>query len=175
MTDASQEQPGPGAVPLSVRIIANLEIFARTPLVLLGAFSAARHHSPAILLGLVIPFRVAALFFVPFNVGSFILAVGTLWKKPWGLDGLVAYSVFVLVNAPLVLLSGARLRYDAIQAQRFVVDSQISVETAMKIQQIISTSVYAVGFTISAVCLYFLLTRRGAFRVACATHAQVPR
>jgi hypothetical protein len=72
-----------------------------------------------------------------------------------------------LVNAPIVLLSRARLTYEAIQTQRLVMDSQISVETAMKIQRVISTSVYALAFTISAICVYFLVTRRRAFGLAC--------
>lgn len=171
MASASREQAGPGVIPRSVRIIANLEIFAKTPIVLLGAFFAARHHSPTILLGFLIPVGVSLPLLVLLTSGSLTLAVGTLRKKPWGLDGLVVYSVLGLVNAPVVLLSRARLTLEAIQAQRLVMESQISVETAAKIQEIISTSVYAVGFTISAIVLYFLLTRRRAFRAACATRS----
>lgn len=171
MTHGLQEQPGTGVIPRSVRIIANLEIFAKTPIVLLGAFVAARHHSPTILLGFLIPAGVSLPLLVLLTSGSFILAVGTLRKKPWGLDGLVLFSVFGLVNAPVVLLSRARLALEAIGAQRLVMESQISVEAAMKIQRIISTSVYAVVFTFYAIVLYFFLTRRRSFRAACATRA----
>ena len=172
MTDASQEQPV-RVIPLSVRIIANLEIFAKTPIVLLGAVSAARHHSPGILLGFLIPARVAQPLFMLLTAGSVTFAVGTLRKKPWGLDGLVAYCVLGLVNAPVVLLSRSRLAYEAIMAQRLVMGSRVSAEAAMKIQQIISTSVYAAAFTASAIFLYFLLTRRRAFRAACATRVGI--
>lgn len=174
MKSALQEQPV-RVVPLSLRIIANLEIFAKTPVVLLGAVSAALHHSPAILLGFLLPGRVAQPLLVLLTAGSFSCAIGMLRKKLWGLDGLVAYSVLGLVNASAVLLSRSRLTYEAIMAQRLVMDSRMSVEAAMKTQQIISTSVYAVTFTVSAIYLYFLLTHRRAFRDACASRAEVPR
>jgi hypothetical protein len=126
-------------------------------------------------LGLLVPSQLALPLLVLLTAGSFILAVATLLEKPWGLDGLVVYSVLGIVNAPAVLLSRSRLTYEAIRAQRLVVDFRLPVDTAMKIERVISTSVYGVVFTISAIYLYFLLTRRRAFRVACATRVEVAR
>lgn len=174
MTTALQEQTA-SVPPLSVRIIAKLDIFVKTPIVLLGASSAAWHHSPGLLLGFLIPSRFAQPLFVLLAAGSFILAIGILRKKAWGLDGLVAYCLLGLVNAPVVLLSRARLTYEGVQAQRLIVDSRISMQTAMKLQQIISISIYAVAFTISAIFLYFLLTRRRAFRDICEASAHASR
>lgn len=168
MTNASQEQPV-RVTPLSVRIIANLEIFAKTPIVLLAAVSAGWHHSPAILLGFLVPVRIAQPLLVLLTAGSFFFAVETLRKRSWGLDGLIAYSVLGVVNAALVWLSRSRLAYETIMAQRLVTESRMSMEAAMKIQRVISTSVYTFTFAVSAIVLYFLLTRRRVFRAARTT------
>jgi hypothetical protein len=159
------------AIPLSVRIIALLDIFVKAPVVLLGALSGAWHHSPALLLGLLIPSRIAPPLLMLLAAGSLTLAIATLVKKPWGLDGLVVYAVFALVNAPLTLFSRARLTYEALMARRMVMDSRIPVDTAVRIQQLIFISIYVIAFIVAALFLYFLLTRRSAFRAACAAHA----
>jgi hypothetical protein len=171
MTEALQEQHNPAAIPLSVRIIANLEIFVKVPMVVFGLLLAARHRSPAILLGFLIPHPVALPILASLTAGSVTLAVATLRRKPWGLDGLLAYSVFGVINTPVILLSRARLTYETIQAHRLVVESHVSAETAMSTQQVIFSSVCVIAFTISAIYLYLLLTRRRAFRLACTARA----
>jgi hypothetical protein len=158
----------PNDIPLSIRIIAILEIAVKTPVVLIGAFLAAWHHSTGLLLGFLVPARIAPLLFTLLIAGSLSFAIGTLRGKRWGLDGLTAYAVFGLFNAPLVLFSRARVAYEGMMARRLVSDSGISFERALHLQQVISTSIYVATFIIAAVCLYFLLTRRAAFRTACA-------
>ncbi|MFZ0333829.1 MAG: hypothetical protein WAN10_12955 [Candidatus Acidiferrales bacterium] len=155
-------------IPLSIRIIAILEIAVKTPLLLLGEFSAVRHHSPALLLGFLVPHRVAPLMLALLVVGSLICAIATLRTKQWGLDGLTVYALFGLVNAPLVLLSRARVTYADIMARRLVTDSGMSPQAATQFQQALSVSIYIVAFVLSAVILYFLPARRKAFRAVCA-------
>lgn len=158
----------PNEIPASIRIIAILDIAVKTPIVLIGAFLAARHHSAGPFLGFLVPAGVAPLLFTFLEAGSLTFAIGTLRRKRWGLDGLTAYAVLGLFNAPLVLFSRARVAYEEMMADRLVRQIGIPLERALHLQQIISTTTYVAAFLIGAVCLYFFLTRRAAFRAACA-------
>jgi len=160
-------------IPLSVLVIAILDLVVKVPMTVFAVFSSAMDHSSSLFLGMLVHGRMIMVVFLTMLAAGIIFSVATLLKRSWGIDGLLAIVFIGVVNAPLVLFSPSRAVYEAAAVKRLNADAAFSAQAASQFQHLTTTGIFSLGFLISATALYFLLTRRKAFRAACAASASL--
>ena len=167
--------PAAPAIPLSILIITVFFLISCGS-VLMGLPFTIRMNVPGILMGMVVRGWVSWTYIVVLVLGQAALSIAVLRKRAWALDGLIAFAAFSAVNAVLFAISPSRKAvFDSMFAGMF---SKLPTPPGMNlsdftdtVEKIIPISM-AGGFLISVVILYFLVTRRRAFRVACASRTE---
>lgn len=170
-------------IPLSIRIVAVLEIL----------FAALRFFSPLYseLTNLKVPVLVFGFlvhgwginaFYVIFAVAPIVFCVAILRRRYWGLGALGVFLVAEIVNIALMIVSPARTRLNSelqSQMQTFMGRMNIPASSAPPFPFAHVNLFQDVSFGISilfyVVLLYFVFTRRKAFRAACdVDHSSLP-
>jgi hypothetical protein len=169
MSGAPQFAAAPSAtqIPVSIRVIAVLYLVFGAFALCAAPFSI-RLKMPAMLLGKVVEGWPGWTFMVLFALVQTVLCIAVLKKKAWSLDGFIAVQIFGVVNGALFAITPSRSVYwdRVIQAESLPPNVNAAVmESMMKTLIPISLSL---GVVLWAVCLYFLVTRRKAFRAVCA-------
>lgn len=153
-------------IPTSIRVIAII-VVACAPFALVSLPLAIRAHLPTIILGFWMTGWAAPAYLVISVAIQIVFSIAILRRRFRALDGLIAYLLFAVLNALLFVISPARNAFfDVItrtQTSTPGMDPEIMVrfmKTAMPIMVALSVLLFAVA-------LYFLFTRRKAFREAC--------
>ncbi len=180
---SSAQPPMPLArpqIPMSIRVIAVVEI-------LLGALAffgplQARFigmRPPLLIFGFLVHGWGVDAFYFASGILPILFCIGILLRKRWGLDALIGFLLAMIVDYALFFFSSQRARFDAeIQAQVQTLTSQIkmpdgsSPPSGFPFAHMNMLQNFGFGVTIAlfAVLLYFLFTRRRAFRAACVSN-----
>lgn len=165
---AAQANPG---IPLSIRII-TIFFLLGSAMGLLSLELVVRMHMPSLVLGFLVEGRSAWTFFAAFAVVQLVICIAVLKKRAWALDGLIAVSIFSALNVVLMAISPSRnVFFDKmIQAESLL--QTMNADAMRDFMGVIFPLSAAVGAVLTLVMLYFLFTRRAAFRAACAARTE---
>ncbi|MHB8755333.1 MAG: hypothetical protein ACYC92_10320 [Candidatus Acidiferrales bacterium] len=164
--------PSTPQIPISIRVIA-IFILVTAPFALLSLPLAVRTHVPTIVLGVLVTGWGTPAYLVASVVIQIALAAALLLKRFRAVDGMIVYLLFALLNALLFFVSPVR---------NVFLDSLIRVQSSTPgidpemLRRFINTlmpvimGVSALSF---AIALYFLFTRRRAYRAACEARREV--
>lgn len=167
-------------IPMSIRVIAVVEILFGA-LALFGPLQTKSMgmKPPLLIFGFLVHGWGVDAFYIVSGILPIIFGVAILLRRRWGLDALIAFLIAQIVNYVLVFVSPARVRFNAelqTQMQHMMAQIKLPAGTAAppfpfaqaKLFQNFSMGVATALFI---VLLYFLFTRRRAFRAACAPHS----
>lgn len=169
---------GPLQIPMSVRVIAVVEILYGLMAAVGPLFAESTGMKPATLIfGFLAHGWSIDAFYITSGIVPIVFCVAILLRRRWGLDGLIVFLLAEIANLALFLVSPARGRFDVeMQAQMQSYMSHIKMPdgSAPPPSPVFThlNLLYGVSFGLTivlfAVLLYFLFTRRRAFRVACS-------
>lgn len=158
--------PSPPQIPTSIRVIAIISI-AGAALVLLSLQLVVGRHLPMLIFGMFASGWLVLAYGAALVTAQSVLPIYTLRKRAWALEGMIWYAVINLANAFLFLASPERNRYFAVAAQRDVVPPGVSAEALNHLGKTTTYASFGFAICVGVICLYFLLTRRKAYRLAC--------
>ena len=153
-------------IPVSIIVIA---VFLLVGALFVG-FSVpltVHMHVPVVLLGLLITGAKGLAAAIVIGALLLFLGIALLRRKPWSLDATIAYAVFATLNALLFLVSSSRDAYFKIVLSSYQAPTGLPPDFFPHTMRTIVTGSMAVGILANLVALYFLWTRRGAYRAAC--------
>jgi hypothetical protein len=165
-------RPATPQIPLSIRIIA-IFLIAGVGFMLVDLPAVTQLHVPTVILGVLVYGWPPWSFFLCLAVLNGGLAAVTLLKKPWALDALIALSSFNVVNTLVFWVSPARGEYmDAVMrletARMQTLPPGMNPDAMLSMVRAVFPVALGAGLVLAVVILYFLLTRRRAFRAVCA-------
>jgi hypothetical protein len=153
-------------IPTSIRVIAIIYL-AMTPFSLLFLPHAVSIHMPTVILGVLVTGSFAWMSIAAISGGLLAFSLLSLLRKPWALDGLIALQSFYALNGMAFLISPSRNRYLNAVLQRTTTPG-VDPELMRRMFSTIKPFIFALSALLALVALYFLLTRRTAYRAACA-------
>jgi hypothetical protein len=158
--------PNTQEIPVSVRVIAII-FLVFSGFALLGLPFTIRTKIPTVMLGILIQGRTAWAYGLVFVLVQIGLCIAVLKRRAWALDGLIAVTLLGVVNSVLFAISPSRkVFFDTImQREEFPPGVDASLITSF-VNSILPISI-GIAVLLWAVVLYFLFTRRKAFRAAC--------
>lgn len=158
-------------IPLSIRVVAVIFlIFGIFPL--LSFPLVARRNVPTLLLGFMIHGSAAKALLLATAVLGIGFCAAVLWKRAWALDALIAFFIFSVANAAAFALSplrGAALAEMFAQQSMPATMDPASFQAFQHMMTVLFPFIMLVSVALNLVVLYFLFTRRRAFRAACAS------
>ena len=165
---AMPEAPASSArkIPVSIIVIAVFLLVGA----LFAGFSVpltVRMHVPILLLGVLITGAKGLAAAIVIAALLLFLGIALLRRKPWSLDVTIAYAIFATLNALLFLVSSSRDAYFKIVISYYQVPPGLQPDFFPDTMRTIVTGSMALGILANLVALYFLWTRRGAYRAAC--------
>jgi hypothetical protein len=157
----------PRAIPTSIIVIA-IFLLAGAPGMAVGLTYAVRFHLPFVVLGLLVTGWKSTAILVAMGIVQLVLGIGLLRRKFWSLDPTVAYVIFATVNALLFLLSQSREIYFAALVRNYPKTPGLPPDFMMHFMHAFFPFIMIFTVALNLVGLYFLFTRRAAYRAACA-------
>ena len=159
--------PSETETPISIRVIAILFLVFGGFTLLCVPF-AIRTNMPNIVLGILIQDQIAWAYGVVFALAQIGLCLAVLKRRAWALDGFIAFTLFAATNSVLFAISPSRKVFvDTIMQTEKFPPGGVDASTMASFMNSMLPISMAVGVLLSAVVLYFLFTRRKAFREAC--------
>ena len=159
-------------IPLSIRVIAILYLIGGA-FALLGLSYSIQLNMPTLLLGKLLEGWPAWIFLSLFGLIQIVICVAVFKKCAWALDGLIAVLIFGAANTVSFAIAPSRTAlWDRI-VQAESLPRSISAASMESMINTIMPIPLSLGVVLALVCLYFLLTRRAAFRAACAAGSPV--
>lgn len=162
-------------IPISIRVIAVVEIIFGA-LTFVGPFYSRLMNlkPPLLAFGFLVHGWGVSAFYVFLGITPIIFGVAILRRRVWGLDALIIFLLAGIANYGLMFVSPARARYNSeVQAQIQNFTAQIKLPdgspatSPFEHMNIFRDMGVAFSMVLFAVLLYFLFTRRRAFREAC--------
>lgn len=160
----------PAQIPTSIRVIAIISMTGAA-LVLLSLSFVVRRHHPLVIFGMLASGWLVFAYGAALVMAQTVLPIYTLRKRAWALEGMIWYGVANLANACLFLISPARNRYFDVLKQEDVVPPGVSAEAMDHFRRTVGYTSFLFAICVGVVFLYFLLTRRKAYRQACISQA----
>lgn len=154
-------------VPLSIRIITIFYIVGAAMIFVTLEFTFLR-DMPTLLLGFVIQGWAERIFLIALGLIQLVICIAVLRKRAWVLDALIAILVFGAVNTLGFLFSPSRNEVFARVMQNQGFPDGIAQQSMKEFMGLIMPISIVSGVIFGVVMLYFLITRRKAFRAACA-------
>lgn len=158
--------PSATEIPVSIRVIALIFLIFGGFTLLCLPF-AIRIRIPTVMLGILIQGQTAWAYGLVFVLAQIGLCIAVLKRRAWALDGLVAFTLLGVANSILFAISPSRkVLFDTImQREKFPPGMDVSAMASF-MNSVLPISM-GIGVLLWAVVLYFLFTRRKAFRAAC--------
>lgn len=158
--------PSATDIPISIRVIAII-ILVTAPVALFSLPLAIRAHLPTIILGIWMTGWTAPAYLVISVAIQIVLPIAVLRRRLRALDGLIAYLLFATLNALLFFVSSSRNAFfDAITRAESTTPG-MDPEMMGRFMKMAMPIVMGFSVLLFALALYFLFTRRRAFREAC--------
>ena len=163
---ASASAPSAPQIPISIRVIAIIEV-ATAPFGLVTLPIIIRMHAPVLIVGVLVHGWIVSTFLLAMIAAQMFFSIAILRRNKWGVDGLIGYALFGLLNTLLFYVSRSRAAYEAATVHNVTMPPNMSVDSMLRFQHWFLGVVF--GFTAAMMIagLYFLFTRRKAFRAAC--------
>ena len=159
--------PSTPQTPISIRVIA-IFMLVTAPGALLSLPLAIRAHLPTIILGVWMTGWTTPAYLVISVAIQIVLSVAILRRRFRALDGLIAYLLFATLNALLFFISPARSAFfDAITRAQSTTPG-VDPELMGRFMKMVMPIIMGFSILLFALALYFLFTRRKAYRAACA-------
>lgn len=177
----SGEQSLHAQIPMSIRVIAVLEILLGAMAFLSLSFlwsGFAIMKPPLLIFGFLVHGWGIAAFYIVSGIVPIIVCAAILLRKRWGLDALIVFLLAEVANFILFFISPARTRFNSeMLAQMNKWMAQIKMPAgsppppSFPLAHMMLFQGLGIGITtgLYIVLLYFLFTRRRAFRDACAS------
>jgi len=164
--------PSMPQIPISVRVIAII-FLVFGGFTLLSVPLAIRIRIPTLMLGILIQGRTAWAYGAVFVLAQIGLCLAVLKRRAWALDGLIAFTLLGVVNSVLFVISPSRkVLFDAImQREKLPPGMDVNVMTSF-MNRMLPISV-GIGVLLWVVVLYFLFTRRKAYRAVCEARREM--
>jgi hypothetical protein len=159
--------PGAVGIPISIRIITIFFIIGGG-IALLSAEFAIHTNMPTMLLGVLVQGWRAWAFLAVLAVVQLGVCIAILKRRLWALDALIVVLLFGIVNTSLFALSPSRNAVFDRVMQAESLPPSVNLSAMRDVMNTIFPVGMSLGVVLSAVMLYFLLTRRKAFRAACS-------
>lgn len=175
-------EPSAPHIPMSIRVIAVLEILlgAMAFLSLSFLWSAfAIIKPPLLIFGFLVHGWSIAAFYIVSGIVPIVVCAAILLRKRWGLDALIVFLLAEVANFALSFISPARTRFNSeMLAQMNKWMAQIKMPTGsppppnlpQTHMMLLQGLVIGITAGLYIVLLYFLFTRRRAFRAACVSN-----
>lgn len=157
--------PAGGQIPTSIRVIAIMSM-AGAAIVLLSLQFAVRRHHPLVIFGMLVSGWWVLVYATTLVTAQTVLPIYTLRRRAWALEGMIWYGVINLANACLFLISPARNRYFDVLEQD-VVPPGVNAEALDHLRRATAYASFVFAICLGVVFLYFLFTRRRAYRATC--------
>lgn len=159
--------PRAAQIPLSIRIITVFFLIG-VGMALLSLNYSIRLKMPTLLLGKMVEGWPAWVLLIVLALIQLIACIAVFKKRAWALDVLIAYAVFSLANLGALLIAPARTRFFQEITQRESLPPNVSANFMKGFFIVVFSMSIGFGAILGLIMLYFLLTRRRAFRTACA-------
>jgi hypothetical protein len=160
-------------IPLSIRVIAYVQIVMASMGLLGLPFFTGSQRPPVLIFGFMATGWASFFYMLILGIVPVILCIAILRRKAWSLDALVVFLFVEIVNLALFLRSPMRPAYNA-ALQETMNDwlSHMRIPNAPLPEVGHAVLVQNISFVSCIVlfvaALYFLFTRRSAFRAACS-------
>ncbi|HEV2340287.1 MAG TPA: hypothetical protein VGS15_00645 [Candidatus Acidoferrales bacterium] len=165
----SVSSPPSGAkIPVSILVIA-IYFLATAPFFLLTFTVPFMRHLPVVVLGTLVRGGLRWEFVLVTAILHVVLGLGLLWRKTWAHVTTCAYCVFLLANSIAIIVRPAALdqMLKAVQdADPFLAQSISNLQPTFFHYEMYGGAVF--GIALAGTALYFLLTRREAYRMSWA-------
>jgi len=158
--------PSTPQTPTSIRVIAIIEV-ATAPFGLVTLPFLIRMHAPTLILGVFVRGWIVPVFLFGLITAQIIFSVAILRRRYWGVNGLMGYALFGLLNTFLFYVSPSRAAYEAAVVRNFAMQPNMSADSMLRFQHWFLGVVFAFTAATMVAGLYFLFTRRKAYRLAC--------
>jgi len=158
--------PSAPQTPTSIRVIAIIEV-ATAPFGLVTLPFLIRMHAPTLIVGVLVRGSIVPVFLFGLITAQIIFSVAILRRRYWGVNGLMGYALFGLLNTFLFYVSPSRAAYEAAVVRNFAMQPNMSADSMLRFQHWFLGVVFAFTAATMVAGLYFLFTRRKAYRLAC--------
>jgi hypothetical protein len=172
--DRNQVQPRAGmslpatkTIPTSIIVIA-VFLLIGAALTGLSVPMAIQGHFPFLLMGVLAPSRAALAIVVIMGAIELFLGIALLRRQSWSLDVTTAFAVFGILNCSLFLVSPSRADYFRIMLANYPSPPGTPPEMFPNLMHSVLQGSMGFSIVVNLVALYFLVTRRKAYREACA-------
>lgn len=125
-------------------------------------------HSPLLLLGILLNWKESVTVTGLTGIVELALGIALLKKKPWSLDAAIAFVIFGIFNALLFIVSPSRDAYLNFFLQHEQSTPNLPPDFIPRMMHAFMPLIMGFSVAVSLVALYFLWTRRKAYRAACA-------
>lgn len=132
---------------------------------------AIQSRAPFLLMGALISGKSAVTTIAVMGAIELILGLALLLRQSWSLDATVAFAVLSVVNFILFFVSPSREAYFRILLASYPTPPGAPPDMFPNLMHTILTWSMGLGLGTEFIALYFLWTRRGAYRAACARKA----
>jgi hypothetical protein len=159
-------------IPVSIRVIAILSL-AGEAFLLFSLQSVVRRHLPLVVFGVFTLGWPLFAYGAALVAAQIVLPIFVLRKHNWALEGMIWYTIANLLNASLFFASRARNRYFQVISQHDAISFGTSAQAQYHRVRAVSYGGHIFAICLGVFFLYFLFTRRKAFRAACAASRSV--
>lgn len=157
-------------IPTSVLVIA-IFLLAGGAIGLLGLPLIVHMHQPSMILGMLVTGWKLWLASALMLAAELIFGIALLRKQSWAIDATMAFVIFTVLNSLLFVISPARNAFLALIFQHYPMPAMASDPIFHHFMDILINGGFVLSVILSLVALYFLFTRRRAYRAVCALRA----
>ena len=154
-------------IPMSIRVVAVIYIVG-SAMIFLSAGYMRQTHMPTLLLGKLVEGWGAWTFFIVLGLAQLAICIAVLRRRTWAVDGLIAILVFGAANCFGFVFSPSREQVFARTLANQNLPPGVATETMSRFTHMIMAVSLIFGAIVALVLLYLVVTRRKAFREACA-------
>lgn len=154
-------------IPASIIVVAIFLLLGVPSMVYTMTF-AIHLHLPFVLLGIFVTGWKSTASLATMGIIQLVLGIALLRRKLWSLNSTIAYAIFAILNALLFLATPARKIYLSTFLQNYPVPQGLPPDFMQQLMRVVFPWSLIFGIALNLVALYFLWTRREAYRTACA-------
>ena len=155
-------------IPMSIRVVAVIYILGSVMIFVTVGYMR-QTSMPTLLLGKLVEGPSAWAFFIVLGLAQLAICIAALRRRAWAVDGLIAILVFGVANCFGFAFSPAREQLFARTLASQNLPPGVAAETMSQFMHTILPSSLVFGAIVAFALLYLVVTRRKAFREACAT------
>ncbi|HEV2489523.1 MAG TPA: hypothetical protein VGT03_06930 [Candidatus Acidoferrales bacterium] len=159
--------PAQRKIPVSIIVIAIFLLVGASGMVFSLSY-AFYMKVPFILFGILLTGWKSTVSQATMGIVQLVLGIALLRKKPWSLNPTIAYAVFLTLNALLSFVTPAREVYFSSFLHNFPVPQGMPPDFMAHFLHAFFPVILIFSVALNLVGLYFLWTRRVAYRAACA-------